>query len=403
MKIAGINMVDYGSTGNIMFQIADCAQDNGHEVRTFSKKWKKQNKKRDFHSYYGTTIENGLNVLLTRLVGFQGMFSYFGTKQLVKELEEFQPDLIHLHNLHDFSTCLPVLFKYIKESNVPIVWTLHDCWTMTGGCPYFTMVKCNRWKTGCHDCPQLSSKLHVDCSIYMWNKKKEWFTGISHLTIVTPSQWLANIVEESYLGKYPIRVINNGIDLSVFKPTESEMGKKLRSEGKYLVLGVALGWGIRKGLDVLIELAHRLPEEYQIVMVGTDDVIDKILPKRITSIHKTENQQELAELYTAADVFINPTREDNFPTTNIESLASGTPVITYKTGGSPEILDSSSGSIVGCDDIDSLEREIVRICKNKPYSKEACIRRAKMFDKNDKFQEYVDLFEALCKNRGNTV
>ena len=221
MKIAEINMVDYGSTGNIMLQIADCARANGHEVRTFSKKWKRQVKKNEFHTYYGTTLENGVNVLLTRMIGFQGCFSFFGTRQLVRKLKRFQPDIIHLHNLHDYSTCMPVLFHYIKKYNIKTVWTLHDCWTMTGECPHFTMVNCDKWKSGCHDCPQLSAKLPIDCSKFMWKKKKQWFTGVKQLIIVTPSQWLADLVRESYLKEYPVKVINNGIDLSVFRPIEN--------------------------------------------------------------------------------------------------------------------------------------------------------------------------------------
>lgn len=174
----------------------------------------------------------------------------------------------------------------------------------------------------------------------------------------------------------------------------------MKNEANYMILGVALGWGTRKGLDVFIELAERLPEDYKIVLVGTDEETDKHLPNRIVSIHRTHNQKELAELYSAADVFINPTREDNFPTTNLESLASGTPVITYRTGGSPEMLDPSCGEIIACEDVDNLEKSIISICEKKLFSREACIRRARMFDKNDRFQEYVELFEDFLANRG---
>lgn len=399
MKIAEINMVDYGSTGNIMLQIADCAVDHGHDVRTFSKKWKKQKAKRPFHYYYGFTVENAINVAVTRLIGFQGMFSYFGTKQLVRKLEEFNPDVIHLHNLHDYCVCLPVLFKYIKEQQKPVVWTLHDCWAMTGECPYFTMVKCDKWKTGCYGCPQLSGCIPVDCSKFMWNKKKELFTSIDRMTIVTPSKWLAELVKVSYLNKYDVHVINNGIDLSIFKPRTNELRKKFKLN-KYVVLGVALGWGTRKGLDVMIELSQKLPEQYSIMMVGTDDKIDTVLPDSIISIHRTHNPKELVEIYSIADVFVNPTREDNFPTTNIESLACGTPVITFKTGGSPEILDESCGMAVEYGNIDKLEQGIRDVCENKLYSSQACLERSRAFDKNDKYEEYIKLFESIyCEVR----
>lgn len=386
MKIAEVNMVDYGSTGNIMFQIAECARAHGHIVRTFSKKWKRQKPRNEFHSYYGNTLENGLHVIVSRAIGFQGMFSYFGTKQLVRELEKFKPDILQLHNLHDSSTCLPILFKYIRDNNVKTVWTLHDCWTFTGQCPHFTMAKCDRWISGCHDCPQRATYFPFDCSKVMWKEKKKLFEEDVDITFVTPSEWLKKLVEMSFLKSHPIRVINNGIDLKVFHPYES------RNSDKYTVLGVAMGWGKRKGLDIFLKLAERLPDSYRIVMVGTDEEVDKVLPNRITSIHRTQNQNELAMIYSDADVFVNPTREDTFPTTNIESLASGTPVITFNTGGSPEIIDETCGSVVEYENTEALAEEIIRVCETHPYSKEACVRRSRLFNNQDRFDEYIGLY-----------
>ena len=226
----------------------------------------------------------------------------------------------------------------------------------------------------------------------MWSLKKKYFTGINHCILVTPSQWLADLVKQSFLKGYPVKVINNGIDLSVFKPTESGFREKYGLEDVKIVLGVASGWGKRKGLDVFIELAKRLLDDYRIVLVGTDDNVDKQLPSNIISIHRTQNQKELAEIYTAANVFANPTREDTFPTVNMESLACGTPVVTFRTGGCPEILDETCGSVVDCDDVGALEIEIRRICDEKPYSVEACLARAQKFDMNDRFKEYLDLY-----------
>lgn len=402
MKIAEINMVDYGSTGKIMLQIAQCARTKGHEARTFSKKWKKQIPPDDSHFYYGTTLENGIHVLLFRLIGFQGLFSYFGTKQLVRALEMYQPDVIHLHNLHDSSTCIPVLFDYIRKHNLQTVWTLHDCWSFTGQCPHFTLAGCEKWQSGCHDCPQQSAWLPVDCSRWMWKKKRQWFTGLSNMTLVTPSQWLADLVQQSFLKDYPVRVIHNGIDLSVFHPTQSSF-REIHgiADSQFVVLGVAFNWEKRKGLDVFLELAKRLPLSYKIVLVGTDDQIDRLLPDRILSIHRTKSQQELAQLYSAADVFVNPTREDNFPTTNIEALACGTPVVTFRTGGSPEIPDASCGSVVDCDDVDALEKQILHIRQAHPFSQEACLRRAQLFDREARFREYVRLFETSSKQDGD--
>lgn len=405
MRIAEVNMVDYGSTGNIMLQVADCAVASGHEVRTFSKRWRKQTPKRKYHSYYGCTLENGIHVLLSRRVGFEGLFSYFGTKQLVRNLKKFRPDIIHLHNLHDSSTCLAVLFKYIRKNNIKTVWTLHDCWSFTGHCPYFTMVKCGKWKTGCFRCPQYKGypESIVDDSKFMYKRKKKWFTGVKDMTLVTPSEWLAGLVRQSFLKDYPVMVIHNGIDLSVFRPTPSDFREKHGiPKEKTLLLGVAFGWGKRKGLDVFVSLHGRLdPEKYQIVLVGTDDAADRELPEGILSVHRTQNQTELAEIYTAADLFVNPTREENYPTVNMESLACGTPVLTFRTGGSPEIPDETCGSVVECDDLDALESEILRIGREKPFSAEACLKRAQSFDMNEKYKEYVKLYEdrAHCTER----
>lgn len=216
------------------------------------------------------------------------------------------------------------------------------------------------------------------------------------MTIVTPSKWLAGLVKESYLKDYPVKVINNGIDLNIFKPTESDFRKKYGLENKYIVLGVAFGWGKRKGLDVFCELAKRLDsEKYQIVLVGTDDGIDELLPNNIISIHRTQNQTQLAEIYTAADVFANPTREENYPTVNMESIACGTPLVTFNTGGSPEIIDETCGTAVPKDDINAMCNEIIRVCETQPYSKVSCLKKAKGFNKNEKFEQYARLYSKL--------
>ena len=228
----------------------------------------------------------------------------------------------------------------------------------------------------------------------MYDKKRKLFTGLD-MTIVTPSQWLADLVKRSFLKEYPVQVIHNGINLQIFRPTQSDFRAQNKFENKKIVLGVSFGWDERKGLDVFLSLAQRLPEEYQIVLVGTDGQVDKLLPKNICSIHRTQNQQELAEIYASADVFVNPTREDNYPTVNMEALACGTPMLTFRTGGSPETLDKTCGSVVACDDIDALEKEILRICTDKPYTEAACLERAKEFDQNERFKEYLKIYERV--------
>lgn len=399
MKTVLINSCNFGSTGNIMLEIAETAENGGYTAAVCypqSRDNSRKQKEKDF--IIGTRFSRNIHLQLAGITGLNGCFSYFSTLKLLKKLDKLKPDIIHLHNLHNCYINLPMLFKYIKKHNIKTVWTLHDCWSFTGHCPHFDMIGCDKWKTGCYSCPQYKEypKSLFDNSKIMYRLKRKWFTGVENMTIVTPSEWLASLVKESYLKDYPVKVINNGIDLNIFKPTESDFRKKYALENKYIVLGVAFGWGRRKGLDVFIELAKRLDEEkYKIVLAGTDDNVDKLLPENIISIHRTQNQTELAEIYTAADVFANPTREENYPTVNMEALACGTPVVTFNTGGSPEMLDETCGAAVAKDDNDAMYNEIIRICEAKPYSMEACIKKAKGFDKNEKFGEYIRLYEVL--------
>ena len=338
-----------------------------------------------------------IQALKSKLFGNYGFNSRKATKKMICELERLEPDVVHLHNIHGHDCDLEVLFHYFKEKKTKLVWTFHDCWAFTAYCPHFTVSECDQWKTSCAHCMDKREYSWLwDRSAAIFEKKKRLFSGLD-LTVVTPSVWLADLVKQSFLKDYPVKVIHNGIDPDVFRPKESDVKRRFGvSEEKNLLLGVAFDWGLKKGLDVFEELSERLDgEKYQIVLVGTNDTLDRTLPDNIISIHRTNCQEELAELYSAADLFINPTREDNFPTVNIESLACGTPVLTFRTGGSPEILDETCGSSVDCDDIDSLEREIIRICTDRPYAKEACIQRADCFDKNVKFREYSDLYREI--------
>ena len=396
MKILEINQVNFGSTGHIMLQIADLATKKGHEV--ICSFYARRNKDKDKNCIYiGNKVSHNIHKKLYRKTGNNGCYSKISTWNFLRKVKKFDPDLIHIHNLHNCYINLPMLFDYIKKNNKKVVWTLHDCWSFTGQCPYFTAVGCEKWKTGCHDCEQINRypSCSVDRTDKMWNRKKEWFTGVQNLTSVTPSQWLADLVKQSFLKDYPVKVINNGIDLGVFKPTESDFRTKHNLEDKKIILGVASVWEVRKGLDVFIELSKRLDDRYKIVLVGTNDEVDKKLPEGIISIHRTSNQKELAELYTAADVFFIPTREDNFPTVNMESLACGTPVLTFNTGGSPEMVDEATGVVLMNEDIASVEQAVISMCESGKYSKEACTERAKQYDSGLKYNEYLSLFESI--------
>lgn len=398
MRIVQINGGAKGSTGKIMMGIAEVARAQGHEVMCASPITTTNRDAGEDCGYYriGTFNSRRVNVALARITGFNGCFAWLETYKLLKKIDEFKPDIIHLHNLHDSYINLSMLFLYIKKHNVPTVWTLHDCWAFTGQCPHFTIVKCDKWKAGCHNCPQYKE---YPASLYdntkkMWQLKKKWFTGVKNMTIVTPSEWLAGLARESYLKQYPIEVINNGIDLNVFKPTHSNFREQYGIPGdKYIVLGVSFAWGYRKGLDCFVEMAEKLGEQYQIVLVGTDDEIDKNLPHNIISIHRTQNQKELAEVYSAADVFVMPTREENYPTVNMEAIACGTPVVTFDTGGSPEMLDDKTGIIVEVNDIEATKKAIKDICEKKRCNdEEYIVAYSKNFDMKKRFAEYIELY-----------
>lgn len=406
MRIAEINMTHTGSTGKIMFQIAEAARKAGHEVWTFSPQNFNRQKKEEtppieHHMYFGNRLENMIHNYTAKFTGFQGFLSRHGTAQLIKALEEIQPEIIHLHNLHNRSICLPMLFDYIKNRKVKVVWTLHDCWAFTGQCPHFVVAKCDKWKTGCYGCTQIHGypDAWIDQTKFMWKMKKNWFGGIENMTLVSPSEWLLRLTRESFLKEYPVHRIYSGINLKIFHPTYGDFREKYHLEDKHILLGVAFAWGERKGLDVFIRLAKELDDSYQIVLVGTDKLTDEQLPDNIISIHRTANQQELAVIYSAADVFVNPTREEVLGLVNIEALACGTPVITSNAGGSPECVDESSGIVVSCEDVDAF-KEAVRYCVScKPFTKEQCIERAKAFDQKDRYREYVDLYNEISKGK----
>ena len=405
MRIVQINGGAKGSTGKIMMGIAEVARAQGHEVMCASPITSTNRDDGKNCGYYriGAYNSRRVNVALARITGFNGCFAWVETYKLLKKIDEIKPDIIHLHNLHDSYINLPMLFSYIKKHDIPVVWTLHDCWAFTGQCPHFTMVKCNKWKTGCHDCKQYREypQSLYDNTKRMWKLKKRCFTGVKNLTIITPSEWLARLVKKTYLKEYPVNVINNGIDLNVFKPTENNYRKQWGiTKDQKVILGVSFGWGVKKGLDCFIKLASNLDKNvFRIVLVGTDEKVDRILPSNIISIHRTQNQKELAGIYTAADVFVIPTREENYPTVNLEALACGTPVVTFSTGGSPEMLNDKTGIVVDVDDIEAVKKAIEDICKKKKCgNREYIVEYSKQFDMQNKFAEYIKLYSTILED-----
>ena len=393
MKVLQINGVSgTGSTGKICESISDLLTrekiDNkilyyhGHSDHPLSVRMRKE-------GYYK------IQALKSRILGNYGFNSDRSTNDTIDIIEHEDPDLINIHNIHGHEVNIEKLFNYLTKRQIPVVWTMHDCWAITGYCPYFTIVKCDRWRTKCNSCPQRRTfSWFFDRSGSNQEKKKKAAENLN-LTVVTPSAWLANIMRESFLEKFPVKVINNGIEQAVFQPRESDFKKIHNCDDKIILLGVANGWGNHKGLDIFLRLNETLSKGYQIVLVGTDDEVKRTLPKDIIAINRTNDQIELAQIYSAADIFINPTREDNYPTVNMEAVSCGTPVITFRTGGSPEMVDDTCGSVVDVDDFEGMVREIERYGKKTEEVKRRCMTKSMQFHAEDRFREYVELYREI--------
>lgn len=347
-----------------------------------------------------------LHAIQTRLFDNHGLVSKYATREVINKIKVIEPDVIHLHNLHGYYINYKILFEYLSSVNIPVIWTLHDCWALTGHCTHFDFIGCERWKTECYDCPQKKSypqSYLLDRSRENYYLKKKLFTSLGDRLVVVPvSRWLEGLIRESFLQNQNIYQIYNGVDTSTFSPN-SEAGENARKknglDGKTVLLGVAAGWGKQKGLVDFLKLAGCLGNEYQIVLLGISKAQIKEFPKNITGLRRTESISELAAIYNVADIFLNPTYQDNFPTTNIEALACGTPVVTYRTGGSPEALDLQTGMVVEKGNLDQLVEAIKAIeLKGKASYIQACRERAvQYFDKQKRFQEYVDLYTSLIQ------
>ncbi len=388
MKIMFLNSVPYGSTGRIMFELADALRDQGHQVLCTAGFTWRGCRRADFFLTSGL-VEKQLHTLLSRLTGRNGCYSRLATWRLIRRIRQFGPDVIHLHNLHGWYLNLPMLFRFLRTSGIKILWTLHDCWAFTGKCPHFQRFGCDKWQSECHHCPQLDQypPSFLDNSRAMHRAKRRWFSGLPRLQLIVPSRYLADQVGRSFLRDYPRITIPNGIDLGLFSPDAGTVRPELGIRAPYLVLGVALGWDVRKGLDVFLTLAPRLGPEYQLVLAGQCPKCD--LPENVMLLGSIDDPRRMAQLYASADLLLNPTREDTFPTVNLEALACGTPVVTFPAGGSPESLDSSCGIVIEPEDLAAVEREIRRICTTRPYSRQACRNRALAFDRNAQIDAYL--------------
>lgn len=388
---------NWGSTGKIMEQIGLCAQSHGWKSYVTYGRKEYHNPSKNNVIRIGTTFDAYEHYAENLFLDNEGLASRCATKRFLKKVDEIKPDIVHLHVIHDHYMNYPMLFKYLADKKIPVVWTQHDQWATTGHCCY-NLVGCERWQEECHDCP-LSKWFSLDRSRRNFRLKKQLCADIPSLTIVPVSEWLGDNIRQSHLKDRDIQVIHNGIDIKTFSPQPVNAYERYGiDKSKKIVLGVAAVWDKRKGLNDFYELAKSLPAaEYAIVIVGqrTEDIKHIENGCQMVFVERTQNALELAQLYSSASVFVNPTYQDNYPTTNLESIACGTPVITYRTGGSPEAVDEKTGIVVEQGDVNALANAIMWM-KANPMSSANCRKRAEEhFDKDKCFEKYVELYESL--------
>ena len=398
MRILQINAtVNTSSTGRIAEEMGQVIMANGHE--SFIAYGRQAQSSKSNLIKIGNrfdTIRHGATSLLFDRHAFG---SHGATEQLVTSIKKIEPNIIHLHNVHGYYLNISTLFQYINATQVPVVWTFHDSWPYTGHCTYYDSVGCKKWQTECYNCPKTKfypKSLFVDQSRINFQDKKALYSNSDNMVVVTPSRWLSKEVKQSFLSKHKIKVIHNGIDLAIFKPRLDQLSKN----NDKVILGVANTWDKRKGLAEFLKLSQLLPNEYKIVLIGLNTRQIKLLPENILGIKRTANQTELAKWYNKAMVFVNPTWQDNFPTTNLEALACGTPVITYNTGGSPEAVDEKTGFVVEKGDINGLLRAINKVDKlGKEHFSANCRERAeRLYNKDDRYNDYINLYEEVLNN-----
>ena len=403
-KLLQVNVTaNWGSTGRIAEEIGVAAINAGWE--SYVAYGRNPRQSRSNLVKIGSERDILWHVFQTRFFDRQGLASKSATKQFVKWIEQMKPDIVHLHNIHGYYVNYPILFTCLKELKTPVVWTLHDCWPFTGHCSHFMSINCMKWTTQCEHCElkrKYPGSLLFDRSYKNYIDKKKYFTSLSDVTLVPVSKWLNGLLDKSFLKCYETYTIHNGTDINVFRPEINETIYDLyHIDNKNFVIGVASVWDKYKGLDDFFKLRDALPNNLSMVLVGLTEKQMCSLPKGIIGIMRTENVEQLRNLYSMADAFVNPTYEDNFPTTNIEALACGTPVITYDTGGSPEAVDKSTGFVVDKGDIAGIVDAIRAIKeRGRDYWRKACRHRAEQcFNKDRQYEQYIELYDRILSRK----
>ena len=401
MRVVLINAVcGTGSTGHIVADIWKTLKDQGHEVKVAYGVGEGHIVAPEDRICFNNKVGYYAHNLLAKITDKTGEYSRHQTKKLIRRIEEFNPEVIHLHNLHGYYINYPILFDYLAKKNVPVIWTLHDCWAYTGHCTHFSYVNCSKWMNLCSNCPQKREYLKsyvIDQSRNNYEKKKKSFCAIPHMTIVTPSVWLASMVSLSFFKQYEVKVIPNGIDSDIFKIKASDFKKRNHIENKEMVLAVANVWDEKKGYSDIVRISEKLDSnQYQIVMVGVSKEQMQALPKTVLPIMRTNSVDELVEIYSEADVFINLSYEETMGMVTVEALACGVPCFVYNKTAVPEVVDEKSGKIFEAGDIDSVCNAIT----NKEYKSLTGMRqRALCFEKKKEYGKYLDLYSTVIQNR----
>lgn len=392
-----------GSTGRIMQGISNVIQENNMQSYTA---FGYGTSKKSNSIRIGNKAIYYIHNICSRVFGNQGKYSYYATKLFLEKVDAFKPDIIHLHNIHGNYINYSLLFKYIKKNNIAVVWTLHDCWPFTGRCAYYQINHCEQWKNGCIRCKNTkdypSSILRKNMEKQFRDKKKA-FTQVPNLYLVTPSEWLKKEVEQSFLGQYPIKVINNGIDTSIFHFAPKNFKERNKLEKKFVILGVAHEWSKRKGLEDFVKLQKLLQEDEKIVLVGLSEEQIKMLPEEILGISRTESVEELVEIYSDSDVFVNFTYEDNFPTVNLEAMSCRLPVFTYNTGGSPE-MTLSEDYVVECGNVNKMYEKVgqYKRLRNKNFVKKQCEEKIQSnYQDSTQFKKYLNIYNEVESTSDN--
>ncbi|MDD3213744.1 MAG: glycosyltransferase [Eubacteriales bacterium] len=401
MKIVELNtFCGTGSTGRIALQIADTAAKHGAQTVIGFGAGDVPPQAETYALRIGGKIGRKWHGALRKLLDAEGYGSAHATRKLIVFLKAFQPDVIHLHNIHGCYLNHRLLFRYLRACGVPVIWTLHDCWPFTGHCAYFDRIGCNLWQTECHNCPQKHSYptcIGPDGSRRNFRRRRTLFTAVAKLTLVTPCEWLRELLRYSFFKNTPARVVYNGVDLKTFAPTESDLRKRYGITERYLVLAVASEWEERKGLAYLPALAGKLGKDYRMAIIGLTQAQVDALPKSILGLTRTANVTELAQWYTAADCLVNPTLEDNMPMVNLEALACGTPVVAFDTGGCAEAIGDDCGIVVPKGDAETLLNAVQQVAPRREALRAACLARAERFSGDSSANDYWALYQEVVQ------